>query len=87
MLNEHQSKRPNIDPTAYVAPICGDEAIGPRTHVSFGAVIEAHGAPVLIGAQCVVRENLNIRSTSRNAVEIGNHVLIGPFCSLKGWNR
>lgn len=52
MLIEHQSKRPNIDPTAYVAPtavICGDVAIGPHTHVLFGAVIEAHGAPVRIG--------------------------------------
>jgi carbonic anhydrase/acetyltransferase-like protein (isoleucine patch superfamily) len=87
MLIEHQSKRPNIDPTAYVAPtavICGDVTIGPRTHVSFGAVIEAHGAPVRIGSQCVIRENLNIRSTSRNAVEIGDHVLIGPQSSLKG---
>jgi carbonic anhydrase/acetyltransferase-like protein (isoleucine patch superfamily) len=87
MLIEHQYKRPNIDPSAYVAPtavICGDVTIGPRTHVSFGAVIEAHGAPVRIGAQCVIRENLNIRSTSRNAVEIGDHVLIGPQSSLKG---
>ena len=87
MLIEHQNKRPNIDPTAYVAPtavICGDVTIGPGTHVSFGAVIEAHGAPVRIGADCVVRENLNIRSASRNAVEIGDHVLIGPHSSLKG---
>ena len=87
MLIEHQSKRPNIDPTAYVAStavICGDVTIGPRTYVSFGVVIEAHGASVRIGAQCVVRENLNIRSTSRNAVEIGDHVLIGPHSSLKG---
>ncbi|KKX33773.1 hypothetical protein [Rhizobium sp. LC145] len=87
MLIEHQSKRPDIDPSAYVAPtavICGDVTIGPRTHVAFGAVIEAHGAPVRIGAQCVIRENLNIRSTSRNAVEIGDYVLIGPHSSLKG---
>lgn len=87
MLIEHQSKRPSIDPSAYVAPtavICGDVTIGPRTHVSFGAVIEAHGAPVRIGAQCVIRENLNIRSMARNAVEIGDHVLIGPHSSLKG---
>ncbi|MGK9164918.1 hypothetical protein KXR53_01395 [Inquilinus limosus] len=69
---------------ASTAVICGDVTIGPRTYVSFGAVIEAHGAPVRIGAQCVVRENLNIRSTGRNAVEIGDHVLIGPHSSLKG---
>ncbi|MGV0743162.1 gamma carbonic anhydrase family protein [Mycolicibacterium sp. XJ870] len=87
MLLEHQGKRPSIDPTAYVAPtavVCGDVTIGARTHVSYGAVIEAHGAPVRIGAQCVVRENLNIRSTSRDPVEIGDYVLIGPHSSLKG---
>jgi carbonic anhydrase/acetyltransferase-like protein (isoleucine patch superfamily) len=87
MLIEHQGKRPAIDPTAYIAPtavICGDVTIGPRTHVSWGAVIEAHGTPVRIGAQCIIRENLNIRSTSRNGVEIGDHVLIGPHSSLKG---
>jgi len=47
MLIEHQNKRPNVDPTAYVAStavICGNVTIGPRTHVSFGTVIEAHGA-------------------------------------------
>ena len=87
MLIRHQDKRPRIDSSAHIAPtavICGDVTIGPRTHVSYGAVVEAHGAPVRIGAQCVIRENLNIRSTSRNAVEIGNHVLIGPHSSLKG---
>jgi carbonic anhydrase/acetyltransferase-like protein (isoleucine patch superfamily) len=87
MLIEHQGKRPSIDPTAYVAPtavICGDVTIGPRTHVSYGAVIEAHGAPVRIGTQCVVRENLNIRSTNQDGVEIGDYVLIGPHASLKG---
>ncbi|KOX17474.1 hypothetical protein ADK67_38440 [Saccharothrix sp. NRRL B-16348] len=84
---EHQGARPAVDPTAYVAPtavICGDVTIGPRTHVSYGAVIEAHGSPVSIGTQCVIRENLNIRSTGRDAVTIGDHVLVGPHASLKG---
>ncbi|WP_026929208.1 gamma carbonic anhydrase family protein [Glycomyces tenuis] len=87
MLIEHQGKRPSIDPTAYIAPtavICGDVTIGARTHVSYGAVIEAHGMPVRIGTQCVIRENLNIRSTDSDAVEIGDNILIGPHSSLKG---
>jgi carbonic anhydrase/acetyltransferase-like protein (isoleucine patch superfamily) len=87
VLIEHQGKRPSIDPTAHVAAtavICGDVTIGPRTYVSYGAVIEAHGTPVRIGAQCVLRENLNIRSTTRDAVHIGDYVLIGPHSSLKG---
>ena len=87
MLIEHRGKRPNIDPPAIVAPtavICGDVTIGPRTHVSFGAVIVANGAPVRIGTQCVIRENLNIRGTGEHPVEIGDYVLDGPNSSLKG---
>ncbi len=87
MLIEHRSKRPTIDPTAVVAPtavIGGDVTIGPRTHVSFGAVIVADGAPVRIGSQCVIRENLNIRSSGEHPVEIGDYVLVGPNSSLKG---
>jgi carbonic anhydrase/acetyltransferase-like protein (isoleucine patch superfamily) len=89
MLIEHQGRRPAIDPTAYVAPtaaVCGDVTIGPRTHVAFGAVIAADGAPVRIGAQCVVRENVVIRSTAepRHEVVIGDCVFVAAFSALYG---
>jgi carbonic anhydrase/acetyltransferase-like protein (isoleucine patch superfamily) len=87
MLIEHRGKRPNIDPTAVVAMtavICGDVTIGPRTHVSFGAVLVAQGGPLRVGVQCVIRENVVIRSTAQHPVDIGNYVLIGPRASLNG---
>jgi carbonic anhydrase/acetyltransferase-like protein (isoleucine patch superfamily) len=64
--------------------ICGDVTIGPRTHVSFGAVLVAQGGPLRVGAQCVIRENVVIRSTAQHPVDIGDYVLIGPRASLNG---
>jgi carbonic anhydrase/acetyltransferase-like protein (isoleucine patch superfamily) len=87
MLIEHRGKRPNIDPSAIVAPtavICGDVTIGARTYVSFGAVLVAQGSPIRLGAQCVIRENVVIRSTAQHLVDIGNYVLIGPRSALNG---
>jgi hypothetical protein len=87
MLIEHRGKRPNIDPAAVVAPtavICGDVTIGQRSHVSFGAVLVAQGGPLCVGVQCVIRENVVIRSTAQHPVDIGNYVLIGPRASLNG---
>jgi carbonic anhydrase/acetyltransferase-like protein (isoleucine patch superfamily) len=85
MLIEHQGKRPTIDPTAFVAPtavLCGDVRIGARTHVSFGAVLVAQGGSIRVGTQCVIRENVVIRSTAQHAVDVGNYVLIGPRAAL-----
>jgi carbonic anhydrase/acetyltransferase-like protein (isoleucine patch superfamily) len=87
MLIEHRGKRPHIDPAAVIAPtavICGDVTVGPRTHVSFGAVLVAQGGPIRVGTQCVIRENVVIRSTVQHPVEIGDYVLIGPRSALNG---
>ncbi len=87
MLLEHRGKRPRVDPSAFVAPtavLCGDVTVGPRTHVAFGAVVVAEGAPVVLGAQCVVREHAVIRGVGDHPVEVGDCVLIGPHSALNG---
>ena len=87
MLIEHQGKRPNVDPSAYVAPtavVCGDVTIGENTYVAFGAVLTAEGGAVTIGADCIIRENSLIRAASQHPVRIGNSVLVGPHASLNG---
>ena len=43
----------------------------PRTHAPFGAVLVAQGGPIRVGTQCVIRENVIIRSTAQHPVEIG----------------
>jgi carbonic anhydrase/acetyltransferase-like protein (isoleucine patch superfamily) len=87
MLIEHQGKRPRVDDTAYVAPtavICGDVTIGPRSHVAFGAVVAGEGAPVTIGAECMIRENAVVKASPGHPVSIGDAVLIGPHSSIVG---
>ena len=80
-------KKPTIDPTATVAPtavISGDVTIGPRAHVSFGAVILGEENPVTIGEQTVVRENVVIRASEQHPVRVGKYVLIGAGSALYG---
>ena len=87
MLLEHQGRRPQVHDSAYVAPtavVCGDVTIGPDARVAFGAVIAAEGAPVVIGRQCIIRENAVIRGASQHPVRIGDYVLVGPRAVLMG---
>ena len=87
MLVEHGGRRPEIDPSARIAPnavICGDVTIGPNSSVGFGAVLTAESGPIAIGASCIVMENAVIRGTRRHPVAIGDHVLIGPQAYLCG---
>jgi carbonic anhydrase/acetyltransferase-like protein (isoleucine patch superfamily) len=66
MLIEHEGSIPEIDSSAYVAPdatISGNVSIGHGSRVMFGACIVAEGAPIAIGENCIVMENVVIRST------------------------
>ena len=77
MLIEHEGKRPQVHETAYVAStavICGDVTIGPRSYVAFGAVVAAEGAPVVIGADCMIRENAVVKGAPGHRVSIGRRI-------------
>jgi carbonic anhydrase/acetyltransferase-like protein (isoleucine patch superfamily) len=91
MIVEHQGKRPNIHPSAYIAPnavISGDVTIGADTRVLYGAVITSEGAPVQIGKGCVIMENSIIRAsggrTRKFPTTIGDFVLVGPTAFISG---
>ena len=81
------NKSPRVDPSAVIAPtatLVGDVKVGPEAHISFGAVIIGESAPVSIGAGCVIRENVVIRSAPRHPVQIGKDVLIGAQAAVYG---
>jgi carbonic anhydrase/acetyltransferase-like protein (isoleucine patch superfamily) len=87
MILTHRDHQPTIDPSAYIAPtavVCGDVTIGPGSCVGFNAVLVAEGAPLIVGSNCIVRENAVVRSVTNHPVRIGNNVLIGPGSSLTG---
>lgn len=82
---EHRGAKPDIHPTAYVAPnatLSGEVRVGANSSVLFGAVITAEGGRVEIGEDCVVMENAVLRATPRQALQIGDRVLVGPHAHL-----
>jgi carbonic anhydrase/acetyltransferase-like protein (isoleucine patch superfamily) len=88
MLIEHAGKRPQIDPTAWIAPdatVCGDVIVGPGVRVLHGArIIGEAGGAIRLGRDCIVMENAAIRASRRHPCTIGDHCLIGPQAHVVG---
>ncbi len=82
MLIEHSSNKPQIDPTAWIAPdatICGDVVIGAGSRVMHGArIIGEAGGSVRIGQFCIVMENAVVRGSVKHPCVVRDHCLIGP---------
>lgn len=87
MIIEHAGRRPEIHPSAYVAPnavVCGDVSIGEGARVLFGAVLTAEGGRIVIGERAIVMENALVRGRAGHPALIGKNVLIGPHAHVNG---
>ena len=92
MVFERNGRRPDLDPSAVVAPsaqLVGDVRIGRRCYIDDGVVIEGSDAPIVLGSGVAVLAGTVIRSVGSGSrptypVSIGNHTLIGPSSVLTG---
>lgn len=87
MLLEHTGNKPNIHPSAFVAPgatVCGNVTIGEGSCIMYGASVIAEGGALEIGQNCIVLENAVVRSTAKHSTKIGNYCLIGPNAHVVG---
>ena len=91
MLNSSGTKKPNVHPSAYVAPtaaVSGDVTIEEGCAILFGAVISAEGAPVVIGANTVVMENAVLKASGGSVLQfpltIGECCIVGPGAYVSG---
>jgi carbonic anhydrase/acetyltransferase-like protein (isoleucine patch superfamily) len=87
MLVEHQGKRPQVAPTAYVAPnavVCGDVVVGEACRILFGAVVTAEGGRVELGEQVIVMEQAVVRGREGHPAVLGRHTLVGPHAHVNG---
>ena len=76
MLVEHRGRRPQLAPTAYVAPnavVCGDVVVGEDCRILFGAVVTAEGGRVELGEQVIIMEQAVVRGRQGHATRIGRH--------------
>lgn len=88
MLIQHAGKRPEIDPSAWVAPdatLCGDVTVGPGARILHGArIVGEAGGRITIGRDVIVMENAVVRASPRHPCTIGDHCLIGPNAHITG---
>lgn len=91
MIISSGTKKPKVDPDAYVAPnavVSGDVTIEEGCSILFGAVVVSEGAPVAIGANTVVMENAVLRASGGSVTQfpltIGESCIIGPSAYVAG---
>jgi carbonic anhydrase/acetyltransferase-like protein (isoleucine patch superfamily) len=87
MIIESQGKRPNVAPSARIAPtatICGDVTIQANCSIGFGTVLIAEGGPIKVGANSVIMDTAVLRGVRANPLTVGCNVLIGPRACLTG---
>lgn len=89
MLIRHRGKEPQVDPSAYVAPnatLVGDVRVGAHARVMYGAVLDAEGSRVEIGAYTIVSEHAVLRATAVTdaPVVLADHVFVGPHATVLG---
>ena len=87
MRIEHRGGRPQVDPSAYVAPtavLSGAVTVGPGARILHGAVLTAEDGEVRIGARVVVMEHALIRGRATHPAVVGDDVMIGPHAHVNG---
>lgn len=79
--------RPSIDPTAFIGPhvtIWGDVTIGAEAVILPGVVMRAEMAPIRIGHQSNVQDNVVIHTDEGRPTTVGSRVTIGHLAMLHG---
>ncbi|HUZ48611.1 MAG TPA: gamma carbonic anhydrase family protein [Candidatus Dormibacteraeota bacterium] len=91
MIFSSGTKKPKIHSSAYVAPtavVSGDVTIEAGCAILHGAVVTAEGAPIAIGAECVIMEQAVVKSSGGSAlnfpVRIGERCIVGPHAYVVG---
>lgn len=89
MLIRHRGAEPRVDPTAYVAPnatLVGDVRVGAHARIMYGAVLDAEGSRVEVGAHTIVSEHAVLRATAVTdaPVVLADHVFVGPHATVLG---
>lgn len=87
MIIAFKGKRPQIHPTAYIAPtatIIGDVVIGAEASVWFGAVVRGDSGHISIGARTSVQDNVVVHVNGRHNTLIEEDVTIGHGVVVEG---
>ncbi|MCC6604153.1 MAG: gamma carbonic anhydrase family protein [Anaerolineae bacterium] len=87
MIIEFKGKRPQIHPTAYIAPtatIIGDVVIEAEASVWFGAVLRGDHGRIHIGPRSNVQDNVVVHVNGRHNTIVDADVTIGHGVVIEG---
>ena len=87
MIYELDGVRPQIDPTAWVAPtavLIGNVIVGPRANIWFGAVLRGDNEPIVVGEGSNIQENSVLHTDMGSPLTIGANCTIGHKAMLHG---
>ena len=87
MLMKYKGKKPNIAPSAWVAPgakIIGDVTVGANSSIWFNAVVRSDYNWIRIGEKSNIQDNCVVHETPEDPVIIGDYVTIGHGAILHG---
>lgn len=80
MLIPFNGKRPQIDPSAFIAPtavLIGDVVVGPQASIWFGAVLRGDNGPIRIGARTSIQDNAVVHVSEHGGTFVGEDVTVG----------
>ncbi len=80
MIIEYRGKRPQVDPSAFVAPnavLIGDVEVGPESSIWFGAVLRGDNGPIRVGARTSIQDNAVVHVSDESGTHIGDDVTVG----------
>jgi carbonic anhydrase/acetyltransferase-like protein (isoleucine patch superfamily) len=87
MLIEHNFRRPQVDPSAWVAPnavLCGDVKVGSGARILYGAQVIAESGSIAVGRNTIVMENAVLRASDAHPLTLGAACLVGPGAHVVG---
>ena len=89
MIIEYKGKRPNISPSAFIAPtavLIGDVTVGDEASIWWGAVLRSdqNANPIVVGDRTSVQDNCVIHSGEAPTIieadcTIGGAIMEGPL--------
>jgi carbonic anhydrase/acetyltransferase-like protein (isoleucine patch superfamily) len=80
-------RRPEIDPTAFVAPsaqIVGDVTLGPQASVWFNAVLRGDAGPIRVGARTNVQDGAVLHADADAPCDLGDDCTVGHLAIVHG---
>jgi carbonic anhydrase/acetyltransferase-like protein (isoleucine patch superfamily) len=86
-LFEFEGKRPQVHPTAFIAPtatLVGDVIVEAEASVWYGVVVRADFAPVVIRAGANVQDGSVIHGPPEVVTEIGPGATVAHLCVVHG---